>query len=731
VPSFFCVHLKDTPESVSVGNINSDWESIMNSAFVHSPDYYQRDLDILKHDCEQQAFLLEKMTGKPYALCLTYLTSTVYPQLKNPRIRTLYRENLEDRHQYDQTMQSYLKEIQNERHILTPTLTLYLNPEKKRSYLSEFIEENIARRAQAKKEMFNAKTPTLRSIKANEQLSFKLFNNSLSGAQSSSSTCLYNKTAHPSMTTVCRIATSYANANNEKLLQGNRHYFTAELTRSNILAITQNANYNAIEAAINQYQLVYPTVDQTMAVIERSTSLYWINPQKLQQLRELIERLSPLERAAFVYEGDFYHLAQYNDSMMRSFLDRMTTKATQPLDHPETFLKTIDSDLEMYVCLLCADDLKCLPLHEAKTANPNAYGVVAATAKAVLEVIDSYRLFIEAFVRVESVIASVSDVPNMLRRAVVTSDTDSTIFSTEYWVEWFCGTVCFTPKACAIAYLMTYFVTQSIAHILAFVSSILGVETKHLHRLAMKNEYSFPVFVRTPMTKNYYAYVSSQEGTVYPTYDLEIKGKHLKETNAPKEVMDVFVNMLRTTMDEVIAGRSIKIQTYIDQITEIERTIIDSIYRGEITYLSRAKVDSSDSYKREEVSPYLNYLLWCEVFLPKYGYEPQLPYEAIKVSLDLDKPLKLTQWLAALEDRPLAQRMSTWLRTHKKTTLSNVLIPRQAAAHEGVPKEFIQALDTRKIVYQTTKPFYVLLETLGVYLPNKHLTRLISTITRV
>jgi hypothetical protein len=44
----------------------------------------------------------------------------------------------------------------------------------------------------------------------------------------------------------------------------------------------------------------------------------------------------------------------------------------------------------------------------------------------------------------------------------------------------------------------------------------------------------------------------------------------------------------------------------------------------------------------------------------------------------------------------------------------------------GVPKEFIAAMDQRRVVKELMESFYIILEMCGFYFKNKHTTRLLS-----
>src|SRR5690606_29503284 len=126
-----------------------------------------------------------------------------------------------------------------------------------------------------------------------------------------------------------------------------------------------------------------------------------------------------------------------------------------------------------------------------------------------------YKTLIKALWVTDNMPQSIAVFPSIIRRVAVISDTDSTIFTVESWVTWFTNSWEDTPKANAVAAAVVYISSQSVIHLLAMMSANLGIETKNIHKLQMKNEYMFPVFVTTSRAKHYFAYQSAKEGNVY------------------------------------------------------------------------------------------------------------------------------------------------------------------------------------------------------------------------
>lgn len=705
----------------------------MENHFVKAPSEYKRNLDVLGHYVRDAATYLHKQTGRPMEACVEYVQGKVREPgvINNPPTLVLERGENGDREKKAIPLLDHIRDVELNDRIISPTMAVYHKPEDKPSILSEFISYNIDRRKKSKKEMFQAKVAgdvALATFKNNEQASFKISNNSLSGAQASTSTILYNKSAHSSLTSTCRVATSYGNANNEKFLYGNRHYWSPEIVKGNIVSIINSTDYELLSQTIEKHGIRHPTVEEVCESIRYSTDLYWKNESELQHIFDFVAKLEPIELSAFLYTGDLYHLAKYNDHVAREFLGRLSSKAKTPLtvEEADEYIGVMDDDMKAFVSSLCAKELAGFTLKDVKENDVEGYGIVGGTAKNVVETLNEYQLLIKGLWRTDTLPASVAHIRSSIRRGVITSDTDSTIFTVQDWVKWYTGDIGFDERSDAIFYAVVYLATQTITHLLALVSAGMGVREKHIHTLAMKNEFAFPVFVLTSMAKHYFAYISAQEGNVYKEYDIEIKGVYLKDSNAPPYVMDAFHQSLRWTMDKVIEGKGLEITTLLKKVAGIEKDVEASVRRGDSFYLTNGQVKDYGSYKNPASSPYTHYEMWQSVFAPKYGEAPQPPYSAVKVSVNLNNKTKLDEWLSSLPDVELAGRMRQWLETKKKAAITSLLLPRPIVEAGGLPDEVIRAMDIRKLIYSTVKPFYFLLESLGVYMINDDLTKLVS-----
>lgn len=708
-----------------------------NNPFVLPTDSYKRAIDPLGQYIEQTAHYLVKMRGiskeEAVAFVRTSIKDGTYPTVSNPKITFLERQSNGDREKKTDTLINYLYGSLKARELIAPTLTTYLNPQVKKSLLVKYIDKNIRLRSKAKKEMFKAKAVNnkeLARIKNQEQNNKKTKNNSLSGAQVSASTPIANKTAHSTLTSNCRSTSGYGNANNEKLLAGNRHYWSVDVTVNNIVSIIKHTDYDRLQKFVEKYNIHIPTIAEVMECVRYSTDFYWRDPKGHAKVSMLVQKLDPLERAAFVYTGDLYHLAKYNGQVMRSFIKGLSTKVTGPfIDDSKTALEYLQSSPTEVIHL--ARNI-CIAEMTGKTEEYELYkdtpelAVLASTTKLIRNTIDEYADLIATIMVTDNVPASVAHIPTSIRRVALTSDTDSTIFTVENWVTWYYEDE-FVKPGDPVAAAMIFLAAQAIIHILAKMSANFGVEREKLYLIAMKNEYKFDVYVPTNVAKHYYAIKNVQEGIILNPVEYEIKGVHLKNSNAPAIINEKALDMMKHILNTVAEGKKLSILYYLKQIGDIERDIYTKIREGSPIYLRRAEIKNHEAYSKGPMeSPYMFHDLWEKVLAPKYGYFSEPPYATVRIATELDSPTRTADWLAAIKDRDFAKRMSDWLKTNKRNKLPSIMIPSEVLGMHGIPEELLEAMDIRKIVSDITKTFYMIMETLGFYISNDKLTRLIS-----
>lgn len=712
---------------------------MFDNPFVPAKETYKRKINPVKDYVEQAAAFLSRERGLPYEQAIEEVKKLTlgkqYPTVRFPQIHYLQRDENGDRAPRCTSLINYIREVVERHEILAPTMTTYISDKKQKSILATYIEGNIKKRSIAKKAMFAAEAAEDKITELFEdgkQRNFKLSNNAISGAHASSSNPLFNPTSHSTLTSNCRMTSAFGNANNEKLLSGNRHYHAPDIVLNNIVSIVNHTDYELFESVINKYKLHLPSTEEVISAITYSTDLYWINPTELGYIQDYVEKLHPIEKAAFLYTGDLYHIKKYNDAFIRVFIEALAKKVIAvgdelTDDEALAIMKEYPEDIAALAHQICSEEMKGKGKNYKEMVGTKELTTVALTTRHIGDVLTEYQDFIRAIMVSDNVPASLSHFPESIRRAALTSDTDSTIFTVQDWVLWLNNGNWYNNRATAYGASMIFIASQAIIHILARMSINNGISKDLMYKIAMKNEFFFPVFIPTAVNKHYFATITCQEGNVYDKPKREVKGVHLKNSNSPRFIIEQANAIMNEIMDTVNAGKKISLMYYIKKVADIERGIYKGIESGEAKFFRVGVIKQPASYNSEpERSPYFHHMLWKEVFAPKYGEVGEPPYDIINVATTLTTTSALLTYLETIEDKELAGRFKNFLELYGRKNLKTLQIPIAAISMSGLPKEILSIVDSRSIVVNLCKIFYLILETLGFNILNKKSTVLVS-----
>lgn len=708
----------------------------MENPFLLPTDHYQREISPIKDWAEQTAWYASRMLGKPYEECLEHLKAKVHAGqvgMKDPSVVFYHRAENGDRHKQAAPLRGYINSIINGGHVLAATGTAYLHPTVKRSNIVEYLDENVALRKKYKKmaQAYEAEgNKALYSYYNNSQDNAKRVNNSVSGGFVADGSVIKNTSAHSTLTSTTRSIASLSNACNERVIEGNRHYYSPDIVLGNIASICSKTNFDEVEFAVHEYGINIPSVDAVMKCISRSTRLYFRDSRKEALIRDVVEKMQPLERAAFVYTGDLYHLRQLNHDFMRQFITDLSRRgdATPVEDVVDKLYKT-DELVINYAHQINITMLKGKGKDYAKLL-PEEQCILYNTAKNIIDTILHYKPFLKAFFLTKNSPPTMASLPRMIRRAVVLSDTDSTMFSVDGWVKWYFGALTFSDDGFAVGGAVMYMATQSIAHILAHFSANMNVERNRLFSLAMKPEYVFPVFAQTSVAKHYYTAMLVKEGNVYADIKMEIKGVHMKDSTVPKNIIKGAAAAMENIIRKVMAGEKLSLYDILNKAMDVERDIISSLERGETTYLKRLQIKPKESYKEKE-NPKLNakgnvvdhtnyrhYTCWERCFAKHakncHNYEPP-PYTSVTIPVTLTSAKTTTEWLSTMENRAFAEAFKEWMDDHDIKVLTQLHIPIAHCQNFGIPEELLPILDKKRIVLALTRSYRNVVESHGFF----------------
>jgi hypothetical protein len=697
----------------------------VKTVFVNSPGDYKRDINPVSHYIKDSAEYLHIMTGRPLDECKEFVKRQVKEKMNDPRVTYLQRGENGDRSLQETTFLGYLSSSVKAKELIAATFTTYANPKRILSPYVSFIDENIRMRGVHKKAMFaaeNAGDTYTYALEKGNQTNKKISNNSLSGGQQTPSTPLFNKTAHPTLTSTCRITSGYGNANNERLLAGNRHYHKPDIALNNIVSIVNNTDYDQLSAVVKKYNIVCPTADDVMKMVVKCSRNYWRSEPALDHIRELLTKMSPLQRAAVLYTGDLFNLYHLNKELVSVFIRQLaaTVEVYGEKISPAEMLKSVPEDFATLAKSICKDvtqDLKKID----DILDTDKIIKVVGTLVNIRDCVLDYADLIRCFFVTANIPPSVGYLPEIVRDVAVTSDTDSTIFTVMWWVNELCGRVSVDLETVSISTALIFLAAQTITNVLAVMSANFGIEEKRIHQIGMKNEFFFDVFIPTQMTKHYYSQFSIREGNVYSKPKTEIKGVHMRSSNVPEHINAAAKEMMEDIMFTINRGDKLCMSDMIQRVMEIEETVYQALLAGDRRFYKSGGVKLPASYAKGDVgSPYINYTLWRDVFEPKYGHCPPPPFEGIRIGLITDKPALMKKYLSEIEDKALAARFRSWLERNGKNNLGTVILSDDViSVCGGIPIEIMQAADTRKMVHDICGIFYHILETVGYYAPRR------------
>lgn len=704
--------------------------------FTYKPNVYatqSRDLNNLKHYHTQLGFYIHKTKQ----IDRTQAEDWVKWALKNNRIPyndpmmdVLIKDDKRNRHRARMKYSEYLEKVTNNRLIMAPTMTCYLPASTMKSELADFTEVNFYSRKKTKKEGQAAKSRgdmETALLKDGLQAKKKEDINSISGAMSIATTPMANRSGHSTLTSVCRTATAFANANTERLFMGRRHLWNYESVIDNITGILAYVNLEKAKEIIDKFGFHYVTPDELYESLKYSWDSYMRSPYTENRIKQFIDTLSPLECSTYLYMGDFYHLRKYNDTWVRNHIDKLMKFQTLPpvsAEETKAELKSVDEFFLPLLSITLSGMIGTLSPFDPKHEGTDYYGYIGAYSKYLRETMGETAEYYDFFWRNPFIPAETALFPEVHRRAVLGGDTDSTLLTSYQWIDWYCGTREVNKETMTVAGIMIFYLSVIVKHTLAHVSGIIGVEERYIHNMKMKNEFFFDTFAVSNRTKHYASTSTVCEGILQREPEILLKGVALKNSKARAEIIEAFHNTMVSAMERIAKGEKIDVEQVIDDIAKIEASIYESIMHGSTEYLTTRSIKVKDAYAKPESSDYANYELWEEVFAPKYGHAGEPPYLGVRISMELPNKTVVNSWLDSLSDQIVADRFRKYMESRNRKGIASLILPYDVVVTSGIPDELKPIVNARKIIFANMEQFYIYLEMFNLGKINKWLTKL-------
>lgn len=708
-------------------------------SFTKNADNYFRDYDILNDGVEQYAIFLHKATGKSKDECLEWLKRKFKEgkelKVTTPSVQMLQRDpQTGDRELIRIRFTNLINDIKSRNLILSPSFTALLPSSTRVSLSGIYMNRGKKKRGEYKNKQKAAERAgdafLTESYKSN-QTKAKTDINSLSGVRSMTNTPLFVRQAHPILTSGCRVAVSYTNAINERMISGNRHYWSPNIVIAEITATLQMVDLSLLATVMDKYKIVPPTIDDCMACIKKGTEMYWHSDTQTAFLRSIVSNLTDLERSAYLYINDLHHLARVNPNLVDTILLELCTHYCDiPDDYIESgvdYVKLLTGAQDIFLKTIVYRDIqhggKSLEFKDVEASYPDIYKGINRVAKHIKDVMTKYDDFFYAFFMSRMLPLNISMLPEIIRRNVPGSDTDSSIFTVEDWTDRMVENYPHRDRV-SMANAIVYLCTQSVDHAVALSCGNMGVEKKNMFITSMKNEFFFPVLSLTNNAKHYFAYQQFKDGGLLPKLTEEIKGAGLKDSKLPANFKLKLKKFISNIMDAYLMDIQVSIEDVFTDIYSLEIDIRNSIMEGKCDYLKRDTV--KEKYDKDKGSKLIHPRLWKVAFATKYG-EAHPPYRAIKLPLDTRNSAKLEEWILGIQDKNIAANIRVWLNDEdREGGVKMLLFPEYNLTAVGIPEEIRPVIDIRSTQLELMMPFYMVLESLGIFLKGKAIEVIVS-----
>lgn len=616
--------------------------------------------------------------------------------------------------------------------IISPFGSVYETTDKKTSFLTNKIIKDGDKRKRFKKCMLHArKIVDVAGTSAynNLQASVKRNMNSTSGAMGCNGNFLSSPANYNSITSIARFFIMNAYAHGERFLESNFYFRTIEQVLNFITTCVKlSPNDQKILDVCHRHSLHLPDAEEVYSWLINNLRKYYFG-EDTKIIHDSLLHVSPAKLAFMFYMSNLYNIMQTNSDYWKTWvndilhLDKVDFSREYNLDD----VNKLDGDLVIVLSTIYNDLLPknkkdnnislydCLspqPEQGVPEAHPEVVQKFIAIGKHMTDMLTGIEEMFDIFMNHKVGIGYIVEHKHMYRNAIVLSDTDSIIFTTKSWVQWYTGSLAITEDAFAINALIVFLLTKATVCLQYRVSEAFNAVGKDLLTMAMKNEFMMPIEILTYAKKHYCSILKIQEGVVFNKPRLDIKGVGLRGStysSCTREYTNWFISSL---IDELCTKGSVDPKEKIREVLRYERMVRDDLKAGNTTFLAIESVKNPDEYADPNRSIYFNYTAWEQIFAGKYG-SIMIPTKTYVVDV---KGVANPKYKAYLDKKSpeIANRLEVFLQGLKKgKELNSIPINNNL---DKIPEELLCITDIHGIVYKQTKPMYIILRSLGIAL---------------
>lgn len=616
-----------------------------------------------------------------------------------------------------------------EKLIITPSGSTYKPTYRCQSIMSKMVADKLAERKKVKKMQLKAAgagDDVLAKRCWYKQSSIKSNINSMPGGFGSPFNIFYDKGGYNSITSSARCMIARAYTICEQLLGGNFAWFSVEeLLNFIVLQLRTMPKWEDVCKCMNHYHMQCFGKERLFEFYKKTISRYCPGAD-LSKVKTLLNTLNDFEINYLYYYCNLRHMIWDNEDFgFRDWIDNLFNVDNIEIDPNVTKDDAfkMDDTVSTLVTVAFTDKLGGYGLVDICNDHPEYIPKLVAYCKVTEKRLHELDLLMDTFVNTLADIPMTHLKPNTWRNTTIVSDTDSVIFSSSAWDDWYRhNEYGVNQKSYQISALVIYWLHHAVKFALKRFSIAFGYVPDETERLAMKNEFLFPAMMIYPIKKTYVGLQLIQEGVVFKKPKLDIKGQTLrgssicaKSLNFAAEIMNE--DILNTSISSQISGTAI-----IDKVVAFERQIYDELDKGNLEYLKITSLKYERDYTNpESTSVFVGWEFWEKVMTAKYDHiHPPTKVYVFKMVRPVQQ---YYDWLKKQSPK-IYRSLMEYLDEMKK--LPNQLVVDPVVGH--IPEELIPLIDKREVVYANMSPVYSTLKQIGISVGCEKLKLLFSDV---
>jgi hypothetical protein len=611
--------------------------------------------------------------------------------------------------------------------IITPSGSFYRTLHNHSSFFVDLIKTNTKDRSIAKKKKLEAKAKG-NKLEAdyweNQQQQKKYDNNGFSGLLRSPYVGFYDLAGYNSTTSLARKSIYISYTHTERFIAGNFYLPTFESIVNHCLLIKSITKPLPDNLSLKIY---IPNKEDVLEFILSIYKQYYHIKSVIQshifKFKKLLNSFNQDELIYLFYYENLNQLIQYNSEYFKSYfqdlLNPVSLQEHDYLNQSVVDISTLDDDLKILISVIFSDVAQGNFLfkdNQLVVEDLKMYSTIINTIKHLQIKLEQELLPLIMFFNDTSIeIPDIQSQKKMIRKTVIISDTDSVLYTKDPYIKWYTGNSIVSKDSMNISALLDYLLTKSIKPHLKIHCLNHGVDLKDIDLINMKNEYTYTVFIAANKPKTYIGSLLIQEGRVFKTLELDIKGSIYKGSIYSNRTLQEYQIFLTELLQEISSCGSISAIEYIKKLVQRETNIIQSLQKGETFYLTPKSIRMLQDYKFPNSSILFNCNIYNKILGDKYGVlTPPLKTITVDINSKLFKSQEYQDYLYA-QDQNIYDR---YMHILKEIDLKKAVtfLPINPVT-ETIPIELIPIINYVSITHKNCKPWYELYQSLGITIP--------------